>query len=34
MNHAGEIDYLTRLARADVAIVNNASGAHLAGLGL
>jgi UDP-N-acetylmuramoyl-tripeptide--D-alanyl-D-alanine ligase len=33
MNHAGEIDYLTRLACPDVAIVNNASGAHLAGLG-
>ncbi len=33
MNHSGEIDYLTRLARADVAIVNNAGSAHLAGLG-
>jgi len=33
MNHSGEIDYLTRLAQPDVAIVNNASGAHLAGLG-
>jgi UDP-N-acetylmuramoyl-tripeptide--D-alanyl-D-alanine ligase len=33
MNHTGEIDYLTHLARPDVAIVNNASGAHLAGLG-
>jgi len=33
MNHPGEIDYLTRLARPDVAIVNNASSAHLAGLG-
>ena len=33
MNHAGEIDYLTRLAQPDVAIVNNAAGAHLAGLG-
>lgn len=33
MNHPGEIDYLTRLARPDVAIINNASGAHLAGLG-
>jgi UDP-N-acetylmuramoyl-tripeptide--D-alanyl-D-alanine ligase len=33
MNHTGEIDYLTRLAQPDVAIVNNASGAHLAGLG-
>ena len=33
MNHSGEIDYLTHLARPDVVIVNNASGAHLAGLG-
>ncbi len=33
MNHAGEIDYLTRLAQPDVALVNNASGAHLQGLG-
>ncbi len=33
MNHSGEIDYLTRLARPDVAIVNNAGSAHLAGLG-
>lgn len=33
MNHAGEIDYLTRLAAPDVALINNASGAHLAGLG-
>ncbi len=33
MNHPGEIDYLTRLARPDVAIVNNAGSAHLAGLG-
>ena len=33
MNHPGEIDYLTRLAQPDVALVNNASGAHLAGLG-
>lgn len=33
MNHSGEIDYLTRLARPDVALVTNASGAHLAGLG-
>jgi UDP-N-acetylmuramoyl-tripeptide--D-alanyl-D-alanine ligase len=32
MNHAGEIDYLTRIARPHVALVNNASGAHLAGL--
>jgi UDP-N-acetylmuramoyl-tripeptide--D-alanyl-D-alanine ligase len=33
MNHPGEIDYLTRLARPDVALINNASGAHLQGLG-
>ncbi len=33
MNHSGEIDYLTRLARPDIAIINNASSAHLAGLG-
>ena len=33
MNHSGEIDYLTRLARPDVAIINNATSAHLAGLG-
>ncbi|HLP98336.1 MAG TPA: UDP-N-acetylmuramoyl-tripeptide--D-alanyl-D-alanine ligase [Sideroxyarcus sp.] len=33
MNHPGEIDYLTRIAHPDVALVNNASGAHLQGLG-
>ena len=33
MNHAGEIDYLTRLARPTVALVNNAGAAHLEGLG-
>ena len=33
MNHAGEIDYLTRLARPDVAIINNAGSAHMEGLG-
>ena len=33
MNHSGEIDYLTRIAAPDVALVNNASGAHLEGLG-
>lgn len=33
MNHSGEIDYLTRLAQPDVAVINNASSAHLAGLG-
>ena len=33
MNHSGEIDYLTHLARPDVAVVNNALRAHLQGLG-
>ncbi len=33
MNHSGEIAYLTRLAQPDVALINNASGAHLQGLG-
>ncbi|GAB1233813.1 UDP-N-acetylmuramoyl-tripeptide--D-alanyl-D-alanine ligase [Ferrigenium sp. UT5] len=33
MNHPGEIDYLTRIAQPDVALINNASGAHLQGLG-
>jgi len=33
MNHPGEIDYLTRIAHPDVALINNASGAHLQGLG-
>lgn len=33
MNHPGEIEYLSRLADPDVAIITNASGAHLAGLG-
>jgi len=33
MNHFGEIDYLTHLARPSVALVNNAQAAHLAGLG-
>jgi len=33
MNHANEIDYLTRLANPTVALVNNAAPAHLAGLG-
>jgi UDP-N-acetylmuramoyl-tripeptide--D-alanyl-D-alanine ligase len=33
MNHAGEIDYLTRLARPDIAIVNNALSAHIGFLG-
>jgi UDP-N-acetylmuramoyl-tripeptide--D-alanyl-D-alanine ligase len=33
MNHPNEIDYLTRIACPDVALVNNATGAHLQGLG-
>ena len=33
MNHPGEIDYLTRIACPDEALINNASGAHLEGLG-
>jgi UDP-N-acetylmuramoyl-tripeptide--D-alanyl-D-alanine ligase len=33
MNHAGEIAYLTHIARPTVALVNNAQRAHLAGLG-
>ncbi|MDD3528882.1 MAG: UDP-N-acetylmuramoyl-tripeptide--D-alanyl-D-alanine ligase [Gallionellaceae bacterium] len=33
MNHPGEIEYLSRLARPDVALVNNALRAHLEGLG-
>jgi UDP-N-acetylmuramoyl-tripeptide--D-alanyl-D-alanine ligase len=33
MNHAGEIDYLTRLAHPDVALVNNAMSAHIGLLG-
>jgi UDP-N-acetylmuramoyl-tripeptide--D-alanyl-D-alanine ligase len=32
-NHAGEIAYLTQLAKPDVALVNNASRAHLEGFG-
>ncbi len=32
-NHPGEIAYLTRLARPDVALVNNAGPAHLEGFG-
>src|SRR5574340_176802 len=30
MNHPGEIDYLTRIACPDVALITNASGAHQA----
>ncbi|MHB8346939.1 MAG: UDP-N-acetylmuramoyl-tripeptide--D-alanyl-D-alanine ligase [Acidiferrobacterales bacterium] len=33
MNHPGEIDYLTRLARPTIALITNAGQAHLAGLG-
>jgi UDP-N-acetylmuramoyl-tripeptide--D-alanyl-D-alanine ligase len=33
MNHPGEIDALTHIARPTVALVNNAQRAHLAGLG-
>ena len=33
MNHPGEIAYLSRIARPDVALIINAQAAHLAGLG-
>lgn len=33
MNHVGEIDYLTQLARPDVAVINNAMTAHIGFLG-
>ena len=32
-NHPGEIDYLSRIARPDVAVLNNAGRAHLEGFG-
>lgn len=32
MNHFGEIDYLTHLAKPQVAVINNAAEAHLEGL--
>jgi UDP-N-acetylmuramoyl-tripeptide--D-alanyl-D-alanine ligase len=32
-NHAGEIDYLSRIARPDVVVLNNAGRAHLEGFG-
>jgi UDP-N-acetylmuramoyl-tripeptide--D-alanyl-D-alanine ligase len=32
-NHAGEIDYLSRLVKPDIAILNNAGRAHLEGFG-
>ena len=32
-NHAGEIAYLSRLTRSTVALISNASTAHLEGLG-
>lgn len=33
MNHFGEIDYLTKIARPTVAIITNAAAAHLEGVG-
>ncbi|MGY1490199.1 UDP-N-acetylmuramoyl-tripeptide--D-alanyl-D-alanine ligase [Methylobacillus pratensis] len=33
MNHVGEISYLTRIGHPDVALINNATAAHLGGLG-
>ena len=33
MNHRGEIDYLTRIAKPDLALINNAQRAHLGEMG-
>lgn len=33
MNHFGEIDYLTKLTRPNVAVITNAAAAHLEGVG-
>ncbi len=33
MNHPGEIDVLTRMTQPDVALINNATAAHLEGVG-
>ena len=33
MNHAGELDYLTKMALPDIALINNAAAAHIEGLG-